>query len=268
MGLGIQCFARRVPMSDLERCGGPRAPRPDESGPRVLVVDDHATSRRYTVAALRQSGATVKASGTPRRALAIALRWLPDAICTDLQLPGMRGHELIRRIRRGWPSARRQPLIVVLSADPEPLSPRQQPLVDRVLTKPATPAQLRAALAAQPADRVMEGEDEAAPLAASELQQMFRKELTLRLPDLESRLARKELSQVRAILHQLLASSRLCGDRRIETALQALHTACRDGALAAEVGRRYCDLLVDAGRYLGSAWSGSASYAPGASRSG
>jgi two-component system chemotaxis response regulator CheY len=225
-------------------------------------------SRRYTVAALRQSGATVKGRGTPQTALAIALRWLPDAICTDLQLPGMGGRELIRRIRQGWPAARQQPLIVVLSADPELLSARQQPLVDRILTKPATPAQLRAALAAQPADRVMESEDEAAPLAATELQQMFRKELTLRLPDLESRLARKELSQVRAILHQLLASSRLCGDRRIETGLQALHTACRDGAHAAEVGRRYCDLLVDAGHFLGPAWRGSALYAPDTSHSG
>ena len=255
-------------MSDLDRCGGPRAPGPVESGPRVLVVDDHAMSRRYTVAALRQNGATVKASGTPQRALAIALRWLPDAICTDLQLPGMDGRELIRRIRQGWPAARPQPLIVVLSADPEPLAPRQQLLVDRVLTKPATPAQLRAALTTQPADRVMEGEDGAAPLPATELQQLFRKELTLRLPDLESRLARKEFSQVRAILHQLLASSRLCGDRRLETDLQALHTACRDGARAAEVGRRYCDLLVDAGHYRGSAWPGSTPYGPGASRSG
>lgn len=255
-------------MSDLDRCGGPPAPRSVESGPRVLVVDDHAMSRRYTVAALRQNGATVKASGTPQTALAIALRWLPDAICTDLQLPGMGGRELIRRIRQGWPATRPQPLIVVLSADPAPLASRQQPLVDRVLTKPATPAQLRAALAAQPADRVMEGADGAAPLPATELQQLFRKELTLRLPDLESRLARKEFSQVRAILHQLLASSRLCGDRRLETDLQALHTACRDDARAAEVGRRYCDLLVDAGHYLGSAWHGYAPYGPGASRSG
>jgi two-component system chemotaxis response regulator CheY len=232
-------------------------------------VDDHAMSRLYTVAALRQNGATVKVTGKPQTALAIALRWLPDAICTDLQLPGMGGQELIHRIRQGWPADRPPPLIVVLSADPAPLSPRQPPLVDRVLIKPATPAQLRAALAQQFTDRVMEGGREAVvPPTATELQQLFRQELALRLPDLENRLARKELSQVRAILHQLVASSRLCGDRRLEADLQALHAACQDNAHAADVGRRYCDLLADAGHYLGSTCRGSASCAPGAPRSG
>jgi CheY-like chemotaxis protein len=246
-------------MSDVKNCSGPREPGPQESGPRVLVVDDHAMSRRYTVAALRQNGACVKESGTPQAALVIALRWLPDAICTDLQLPGMSGHDLIRRIRQGWPAARQQPLIVVLSADPEPLSP--QPLVDRILTKPATPAQLRAVLTTQPADRVMEGRAGAAP-PPMELQQMFRQELTVQLPDLEYSLARKELSAARAILHQLLASSRLCCDRRLEVDLQALHTACRDGAVATEVARRYYALLIEAGHYLGSTWPRPARHEP------
>jgi CheY-like chemotaxis protein len=232
-----------------------------------LVVDDHDISRRYTVAALRQTGATVKEAGTPEAALKIALRWLPDAICADLQLPGMSGYDLIRRIRQGWPGSRPRPLVIVLSADPVSLStesppgplpeqlpgPTAEPLVDRILLKPATPTQLRAALLARAAQGVMEAG--AGPAAPQELQRMFRQELSLRLPGLESSLVRREFGLVRAVLHQLLASSRLCGDRRLEADLQALHTACHDGADAAEIACRYYALLVDAGHWLGLVWT-------------
>jgi two-component system chemotaxis response regulator CheY len=245
--VGISGLAQGVPMNELNGCDRPREP-----GPRVLVVDDHTTSRRYTVAALRQTGATVKASGAPLAALGIALRWLPDAICTDLQLPGMGGRDLIHRIRQGWPADRAQPLIVVVSADP--LLPSHLPTLgaDQSLLKPATPAQLRAVLGIRPADGVMEDRDGAAP-AAAELLRLFRQELAVQLPVLEFSLARKELDRVRAILHQLLASSRLCGDRCLEADLQALHAACRGDAVAAEIARRYYTLLNDAGRYLGAA---------------
>jgi hypothetical protein len=125
--------------------------------------------------------------------------------------------------------------------------------VDRILRKPAAPAQLRAALSIRPADRVMEGAaGTQAPPASLELQRMFRQELAARLPDLECRLAHRELGLVRAMLHQLLASSRMCGERRLEVDLQALRAACRDDAVAAEIARRYYTLVIDAGHYLGS----------------
>ena len=244
-------------MSDIENLHGSPESGSSESGPRILVVDDHDISRHYTVAALRQTGATVKASGAAEAALAIALDWLPDAICADLQLPGMSGYELIRRIRQSWPGARPRPRVVMLSADPLPLSPAPSPrpaphpLVDRILIKPATPAQLRAALLASAADGVME--TRVGPAAPQELRRMFRQELALRLPALESNLARRELGPVRAVLHQLLASSRLCGDRRLEAALQALRAACHDGVAAAEIACRYYALLVAAGHRLESA---------------
>jgi CheY-like chemotaxis protein len=241
-------------MVELHNRDGQREPGLGSSGPRVLVVDDHALSRRYTAAALRQTGITVKATGTPQAALEIALRWLPDAICTDLNLPGMGSQEMIRRIREGWPAARPHPLIVLLTADPAPLSlsAPEQARVDRILLKPAAPAQLRR-VSIRPADRGMEGAaGSQAPPASLELQRMFRQELAARLPDLERRLARGELGPVRAMLHQLLASSRMCGERRLEVDLQALRAACRDDAVAAEIARRYYTLVIDAGHYLGS----------------
>lgn len=243
-------------MSELHSLGGLREPSLRAPGLRLLVVDDHALSRHYTAAALRQTGITVKETGTPGAALEIALRWLPDAICTDLNLPGMGSKELIRRIREEWPEARAHPLIVLLTADPLPLSPTSPglPPVDKILRKPATPAQLRSALSIRPADRVMEGgTGTKAPPASLELQRMFQRELAARLPDLESRLASRELDAVRAILHQLLASTRLCGELRLEVDLQALRAACGDHAIAAEVAQCYFALVTDAGHYLGAA---------------
>lgn len=253
-------------MSEVERRDGSLEPgmpepTPPESGPRILVIDDHDISRRYTVAALRQTGATVKEAGTPEAAFKLALHWLPDAICTDLQLPGMSGYDLIRRIRQDWPGARPRPLVVVLSADPAPVAPQPwherlpeslpEPLVDRILAKPATARQLRATLLTPAAEGVMEARS--GPAEPQELQRMFWQELMLRLPGLETNLVRRELGLVRAVLHQLLASSRLAGDRRLEADLQALHAACHDGADAAEIACRYYALRVDAGHCSGPA---------------
>jgi CheY-like chemotaxis protein len=114
------------------------------AGPRVLVVDDHLVSRLYTVAALRQIGAAVKAVETGEEALAAAMRWRPEAVITDIHLPGLSGHELVLRIRQGWPG-QRPPRIILLSADPA-AHPAPGAAADVILAKPATPAQLRAAL--------------------------------------------------------------------------------------------------------------------------
>lgn len=227
--------------------------------PRVLVVDDHDISRLYTVAALRQIGATVKAVASAEAALAVALRWLPDAVCTDVRLPGACGYELISRIRQGWPSERPPPRFVVLSADPyqsgwAPASPpAAAPLargVDLVLTKPATSEQLRAALPGGAENRVMESVDGA---AADTLQHLFRQELAAQVPALEDSLATQDLQASRAIIHRLLASSRLCGAHRVERCLENLQLACREGADAAGVARSYCTLFSAVSDYLAAA---------------
>jgi hypothetical protein len=158
-------------------------------------------------------------------------------------------------------------LVVVLSADPRRLplipgpEPPSEPLVHRILTKPATPAQLRSALLARAAAGVMDARSRMA--APPEMQGMFRQELALRLPGLENNLIRRELGLARAALHQMLASSRLCGDRRLETDLQALYTSCHDDADAAEIACHYYALLLDAGHFLVAPGTETTPYAPG-----
>lgn len=223
------------------------------AGLRILVADDHLVSRRYTVRALRQIGATVKAADTAESALTVALRWHPDAVVTDIHLPGIDGLELIGLIRRGWPRSQPPPRIIVLSADPAAHWQRAA-AADAILVKPATPAQLRAALCAGPTETGEPGadnEDRAGAVAADDLQALFRQELAEQLPALEASVAARDLRRARGIAHRLLASSRLCGERRLELSLQAFHAACREGARAGDVARGYYGLLSGAGQYLG-----------------
>lgn len=221
------------------------------AGPRVLVVDDHLVSRLYTVAALRQIGAAVKAVETGEEALVAAMRWRPEAIITDIHLPGLSGLELVQRIRQGWPG-QRLPRMILLSAAPA-ARPAAGSAADAILAKPATPAQLRAALQGKSAGvgqyRVMEGRVETSP---DQLQDLFRQELAGQLPALEASLAGRDLQGAGLIVHRLLASSRLCGERRLERSLQALHAACLRSAPVGAVACGYYGLLAAAGHYLAS----------------
>lgn len=229
---------------------------------RALVVDDHLVSRRYTVAALRQSGAAVKAAGTPQAALEAALEWHPEVVFVDLELPGMTGFEWIDRLMRAWPAQRTAPRLVVLTAHRQVVPPpgRADRAIDAVLLKPATPAELRAALEPQRGFDVRERPADlraCAPTPA--VAALFRRELAMRLRALDRLLARRDLVTAGTILHQLIASSRICREPRLESELRALHALCRTEAVgdepgsaagADEVGRRYYALLARAAPLL------------------
>jgi HPt (histidine-containing phosphotransfer) domain-containing protein len=90
----------------------------------------------------------------------------------------------------------------------------------------------------------------AGAVAEDDLQALFRQELAAQLPALEASVAARDLRRARSIAHQLLASSRLCGERRLELSLQVFHAACREGARAGAVARGYYGLLAGADQYL------------------
>jgi len=76
---------------------------------RVLVVDDDAQMLRAIRTALTARGYEVLTAATGETALAVAAEENLDLLLLDLRLPGIEGHEVIRRLR-GWSDV---PVIVV-----------------------------------------------------------------------------------------------------------------------------------------------------------
>ena len=67
---------------------------------RVLVVDDDADARELISLVLSQAGYDVDSAADGFSALAKVSHYRPDAVVTDLRMPGMSGVDLLQRIRR------------------------------------------------------------------------------------------------------------------------------------------------------------------------
>jgi CheY-like chemotaxis protein len=80
----------------------------------ILVVDDDKDACEMLSTVLTQSGYAVEAASDGFEALARLQQSQPDLVLTDLQMPGMNGLELIRRIHEEHPEA---PVILVTGMD-------------------------------------------------------------------------------------------------------------------------------------------------------
>jgi CheY-like chemotaxis protein len=67
---------------------------------RVLLVDDDPLGRRLVVLQLRNAGFDVDTAKTAEEALVAARDAPPDAIVSDIRMPGMDGFQLCQEIRR------------------------------------------------------------------------------------------------------------------------------------------------------------------------
>jgi PAS domain S-box-containing protein len=99
---------------------GPEAsglrPRP---GLRVLVVDDDPVQRRLIRARLDLAGFDVTLAKEGREALRLARRAPPDAVLSDVLMPGMDGFRLCQAMRRD-PALARVPVVLLSSSYAEP----------------------------------------------------------------------------------------------------------------------------------------------------
>jgi PAS domain S-box-containing protein len=108
----IRAAAAELPVSTRRDLGGVE---PSLRGKRVLVVDDNATNRRILAAHLDTWGMPVRATGSPREALA----WVQagerfDLGVLDMHMPEMDGVALARAIRQ-HPATAALPLILFTS---------------------------------------------------------------------------------------------------------------------------------------------------------
>lgn len=108
---------------------------------RILVVDDDDDACEAISRFLDQSGYAVEAALDPAHALARLDQVRPDLVVSDLQMPGMSGLELIRRIQARQPGT---PVILVTgAAETRDLctGAKQYGAVE-CLTKPVNPEEL------------------------------------------------------------------------------------------------------------------------------
>jgi two-component system KDP operon response regulator KdpE len=71
----------------------------DETGLRILVVDDERAIRRYLHTSLTAHGYTVIEAATGEEALRTAVKERLDLVILDLGLPDLDGVEVVRRLR-------------------------------------------------------------------------------------------------------------------------------------------------------------------------
>jgi CheY-like chemotaxis protein len=101
---------------------------------RVLLVEDSADVREALALLLLSEGMEVVATGLGLSALELAPRVSADVLLTDLGLPDIPGHALIRHL---IDSPERPPRIIAITGFGEPyVSQAREAGADVVLTKP------------------------------------------------------------------------------------------------------------------------------------
>jgi PAS domain S-box-containing protein len=148
-------FWAEVPLREAgeDEIGGPASGHGVDVllGTRVLLVEDNAVNMMIAVALLERWGATVdQADDGPSAIAAVeaaATAGHPfDVVLMDVQMPGMSGHEVTRRLRRRW-SRRELPVIALTAA--ALVSEREDALaagMNDFLTKPIDASRLRSTL--------------------------------------------------------------------------------------------------------------------------
>lgn len=98
---------------DGERQEGAR-----RASPRVLLVDDDATTRNLVAHFLRKEGFVVVMARDGADALAQARGGRPDLVVVDAAVPGMDGFELLARLQQD-PATADLPVLMLSSLDDE-----------------------------------------------------------------------------------------------------------------------------------------------------
>lgn len=113
----------------------------------MLLVEDDRDGRRLYVEWLTHAGFKVEQAHNGLQALERALETVPDVVVTDLNIPGIDGYELTRRLKQD-PRTRGVPVLAVtgyaaFAADP---GRAQRAGCDAVLEKPCSPEDLETAV--------------------------------------------------------------------------------------------------------------------------
>lgn len=84
----------------------------------ILVVDDTLSELELMTRYLREGGFTVIVATDAKDAMAKAVDYKPDAIVTDVVMPGMSGFELCRNLKKNE-ATQKVPVVVCTSKNQE-----------------------------------------------------------------------------------------------------------------------------------------------------
>ena len=117
------------------------------SGPSVLLVEDDSAGRRMYAEWLTQAGFIVNQAHNGLQALERAFESAPDIVVTDLNIPGIDGFELTRRLKSD-PRTRAIPVVAVTGYAAFQADPGRaiRAGCDAVLEKPCSPEDLESAI--------------------------------------------------------------------------------------------------------------------------
>ena len=121
--------------------------------PLVLLVEDDRDGRLMYAKWLEQAGFRVEQAHNGLQALERAFDLLPDAIVTDLNIPGIDGYELTRRLKADERTMR-VPIIAVTGYAPFTQDPSRADRAgcDAIIPKPCLPDDLETTIRSLLAD--------------------------------------------------------------------------------------------------------------------
>ncbi len=214
----------------------------------ILVIDDHAMSRHFTVESLRKFTNNIRQVRTGLEAISTTRNWFPGLIYTDIHLPDICGLAMVQEIRLSWPRERSLPHIVVITGDGSSgLRQRaKQAKVAGILLKPVRMEDITASVQRLiHLNSTMQESRSMNPTAAidDELRELFSKELTTRLPMLDGYISALEWKPASEILHQLIASSAMCREKELENYCRLLNQAIRENPGPETVAQAYHPFL-------------------------
>jgi CheY-like chemotaxis protein len=156
LGRGAEFIVRLPLAASSEAAAAPAVPLPaNGTRRRVLVVDDNADAAESIANLLRLEGHRVEAAHNAAAALRIAETLQPDIAFLDLNMPGMDGYELARRLR-ALPFGRNAQLVALTGMGKESDMERSRAAgFDLHLTKPADPARVSQLAAGEPPDNIV-----------------------------------------------------------------------------------------------------------------
>ena len=112
--------------------------------PRVLLVEDDRSLRRYLEVVLRRAGYDVVVAADGLEAMRVTLTTRVDVVVTDAIMPNLNGYELLRFLRSTNHLSHIP--IVLLSALEQKEAPPEDQQADAYLAKPISPEDLIACI--------------------------------------------------------------------------------------------------------------------------